>query len=53
MHDAVKESEVGKYLDRLIVEDVARNGNRSGFDLSGGGGNIIQQLWKAFMSGAK
>lgn len=50
MHDAVKDSEVGKYLDRLIVEDVARTGK--GMDL-GGGGNVIQQLWKAFMIGAK
>lgn len=49
MHDSVKESEVGKYLDRLIVQDATMGGK--GFD-AGSGGNIIQQLWRAFMSGA-
>ena len=47
MHDAVKDSEVGKFLNRLIEEDIARGGE----PYSLGGGNIIQQLWAAFMSG--
>ncbi len=47
MHDAVKNSEVGKFIDRLIREEVARGGNT---DL-GQGGNVIQQLWAAFMKG--
>jgi hypothetical protein len=48
MHDAVRDSEVGKFLSRLIAEEHARGGDT--FNL-GGGGNVIQQLWKAFMSG--
>lgn len=47
MHDAVKASPVGQMLDRLIREEHARGGNTS----LGGGGNVIQQLWAAFMSG--
>ena len=47
MHDAVKDSEVGKFLNRLIEEDIARGGE----PYSLGAGNIIQQLWAAFMSG--
>lgn len=43
-HDAVKDSAVGQYLDRLIREDFARGG---GMNLAGGG-NVIQQLWVAF-----
>jgi hypothetical protein len=43
-HDAVLNSPVGKYLDRLMREDVARGGEPHGAE----GGNIIQQLWKAF-----
>lgn len=45
-HDAVKNSPVGQYLDRLIREDFERTG---GYAL-GGGGNVIQQLWAAFHS---
>ena len=50
MHDAVKTSEVGKFLNRLIEEEVARGGEKFN---PRGEGNIIQLLWKAFMSGTK
>lgn len=43
-HDAVKNSPVGQYLDRLVREDIARGGEPH----NAKGGNIIQQLWKAF-----
>lgn len=49
MHDSVKKSEVGKFISRLIEEEVARGGNTQ---VHGGGGNVIQMLWKAFMDGA-
>lgn len=45
MHDAVAASPVGKFIDRLIREEVARGGDTH---IPGGGGNVIQQLWKAF-----
>ena len=45
-HDAVKNSPVGKFIDRLIREEVERGGNTS----IGPGGNVIQQLWNAFNS---
>jgi hypothetical protein len=48
MHDAVKDSEVGKFLSRLIEEELARGGDTH---VPGGGGNVIQKLWAAFMSG--
>ena len=47
MHDAVKNSEVGRYIDRLIVADVADHPEFS----QGWRGNVIQALWEAFMSG--
>lgn len=47
MHDAVKASPVGQLLDRLIREEFERDGNTA----LGPGGNVIQQLWAAFMSG--
>jgi len=43
IHDAVKASQVGQFLDRLIREEYARGG-----DTSLKGGNVIQQLWVAF-----
>jgi hypothetical protein len=48
MHDAVRDSDVGKFLSRLIREETARGGK----GISGAGGNVIQQLWAAFMVGA-
>lgn len=47
MHDSVKHSPVGRFLDRLIREEVARGGDTY-FD---GGCNVIQALWAAFMDG--
>lgn len=45
-HDAVLNSPVGQFLDRLIREEVARGGHT---DYPGcAGGNVIQNLWKAF-----
>ena len=49
MHDAVVKSEVGKFIDRLIREEFARGGDTQ---VPGGGGNVIQMLWSAFMKGA-
>lgn len=49
MHDAVAKSEVGKFLNRLIKEEYERGGNTH----LPSGGNVIQQLWAAFMSGRK
>lgn len=50
MHDAVRDSEVGKFISRLIEEEVKRGGDTH---IPGGGGNVIQRLWDAFMSGAR
>ena|SRR6516162_3871731 len=47
MHDAVLNSEVGKYIDRLIREEVYRSGPIPNV----WHGNVIQALWVAFMSG--
>jgi len=47
MHDAVKFSEVGKFLNRLIKDEVERGGDTR-IDPRG---NVIQLLWIAFMSG--
>lgn len=44
MHDAVLNSPVGQFLDRLIREEVARGGDTR----LPPEGNVIQQLWKAF-----
>ena len=49
MHDAVKNSEVGRYIDRLIVADVANHPEFA----QGWRGNVIQALWEAFMSECK
>lgn len=49
MHAAVSKSEVGKFLDRLIRDEYERGGNTH----LPSGGNVIQQLWAAFMSGRK
>jgi hypothetical protein len=46
-HDAVKNSPVGQFIDRLIREEVARGGDTF---ILGGGGNVIQCLWDAFNS---
>ena len=50
MHDAVKNSPVGQFIDRLIREEYARNGNTH---IDGQHGNVIQELWVAFMSGVE
>src|ERR1700730_1335681 len=47
-HDAVKNSPVGRFIDRLIREEVARGGNTTIGD--GTGGNVIQLLWAALNS---
>jgi len=47
-HDAVANSAVGQFIDRLIREEVARGGDTT---ITGGkGGSVIQQLWLAFNS---
>ncbi len=54
MHDSVRDSEVGKFLSRLIEEEHARGGDTSIPGPRGPndtGGSVIQQLWAAFMSG--
>lgn len=48
MHNAVVRSPVGKLLDRLIREEVARGG-----DTTLRGGNVVQLLWQAFHAGDK
>jgi len=54
MHDSVKNSEVGKFLDRLIREEHARGGDTSiPPEEYGIGGNVIQRLWVAFRKGMK
>lgn len=45
-HDAVKNSPIGQFLDRLIREEHARGGDTS----LPPGGSVIQQLWAAFHS---
>ena len=44
-HDAVRDSEVGRFIDRLIREEVARGGDTS---VKWDGGNVIQALWISF-----
>jgi hypothetical protein len=52
MHDAVKNSPVGQFIDRLIREEVARGSNvGEAHTHLGIRGNVIQALWEAFMSG--
>jgi hypothetical protein len=47
MHEAVKNSHVGQFIDRLIREEVARGGDTK----THWNGNVIEALWAAFMSG--
>lgn len=49
MHDAVRDSEVGQFLSRLIKENYERGGD---YQLRNTSGNVIQMLWAAFMEGA-
>jgi len=51
MHDAVANSDVGKFIDRLIREEIARGGDAI-LDTTFKG-NVIQALWDAFMSKAE
>lgn len=46
MIKAARETPAGKYIDRLIAEDVERTGG------VGVGGSIIQQLWDAMKAEA-
>jgi len=44
-HDAVLNSPVGQFLDRLVREEVARGGDTK---VEPPGMTIIMRLWKAF-----
>jgi len=49
MHNAVVNSEVGQFLDRLIREEVLRSGPIPNV----WHGSIVQALWDAFMQGTE
>jgi len=49
MHDAVRDSGIGKLLSRLIKAEFERGGDTT---IPGDAGNVIQTLWAEFMKGA-